>query len=116
MVGGQRPPLPQGEGICANSITTRNTCIKTRIQLRKNDGKPGNARRDGWEKVFEMVSFILTCATGTHTRMHTITQCMLKGLTWEISFTGERACLIKTFGPIIVKFRSAWRILSLNYE
>src|SRR6218665_1770657 len=49
MVGGQRPPLPQGEGICAHSITTKNTCIKTRIQLIKNDGKPGNARRDGWE-------------------------------------------------------------------
>src|SRR6218665_1608795 len=39
-----------------------------------------------------------------------------KGRTRKISFTGERACLIKTFVPIIVKFRSAWRILSLNYE
>src|SRR6218665_1638925 len=41
---------------------------------------------------------------------------LLKGRTRKISFTGERACLIKTFVPIIVKFRSAWRILSLNYE
>src|SRR6218665_2377482 len=37
-----------------------------------------------WSKtsleVFEMVSFILTCATGTHRRMHTITHaCLNRG-------------------------------------